>query len=62
MVSYMYTKTSSRVWIDTPKKDINKLKINRVIEFKYLQSNFFSGKTTLGLESYCNPCLLSTKK
>ena len=60
MVSYIYTKTSSRVWIETPQNILLKIKEMYSLSSNIYNQHFF-GTTALVWESYHGSCFLSTK-
>ena len=61
MVSYIYTKTSSIVWIETKQKILLKIQEMESLGWK-IHNQTFSGITALVSESSHGSGLLSTKK
>ena len=62
MVSYIYTKTYSIVWINTPKKILLKIQEIESLGWNINNQNVFPVTNALGLESSHGSGLLSTKK
>ena len=62
MVSYIYTKTSSRVWIETPQKIILRMQNMDSLGWNIHVQTFFQEQTHLVLELSHGSGLISTKQ